>query len=375
MEIRKAARQQSKIRIGVSGPSGSGKTLGALKLAKGLVGSWDKIVVIDSENKSADLYSHLGDYSVLPISAPYSPEKYTEAIHLCEKEGFEVIIIDSGTHEWEGKGGCLEINERLAQAKFKGNTWSAWSETTPRHQKFIDAMIQSPAHVICTLRSKVETAMDADTKKVKKIGVKAITREGVDYEFTIMFELDRDGHYATASKDRTGMYSESDPFQLNEAVGETIKAWCNSGKPPIPEKQENPNPTESKAETSNQPEKKKDSSDTKPKKQDQPFDADKDFAALVSYLAKLQMEIESDEDKIKAFNDVNSKFLKKESFYEKSGKSDLFTKGKKKIHEYLEALKPGQDDPSGLPSESQDSVQQPELAMATAGSKEEEDLF
>lgn len=370
MEIRKAERQQSKIRVGVSGPSGSGKTLGALKLAKGLVGSWDKIVVIDSENKSADLYSHLGEYSVLPISAPYSPEKYTEAIQMCEKHGFEVIIIDSGTHEWDGKGGCLEINERLAQAKYKGNTWAAWAETTPRHQKFIDAMIQSPAHVICTLRSKVETAMDSDTKKVKKVGVKAITREGVDYEFTIMFELDRDGHYATASKDRTGMFSESDPFQINEAVGNTIQAWCNSGKPPIKDPYPKPEP---KTETKASQESKK---ENKPK-QEPAFDADSDYAGLVQYLVKVQMDSIPDEAKMKTFNSVNSKFLAKQELYQKAGKSDVFEKGKKQIHDYIESLKP-KPEPSYEDSAQEPKVEtpsQPELAMATAGDEKGEDLF
>src|SRR5947209_2788964 len=124
LTLRKATRQQTKIRIGLSGPSGSGKTYSALLLASGMA-PWEKIAVIDTENGSADLYSHLGGYSVITLTAPFSPERYIEAIEECQKAGMEVIVIDSVTHEWEGKGGCLESNELLGQTKFKGNVWSA----------------------------------------------------------------------------------------------------------------------------------------------------------------------------------------------------------------------------------------------------------
>jgi hypothetical protein len=225
--LRKAEKKKSRLRIGLSGTSGSGKTYSALLLAYGLVGDWTKVAVVDSENGSADLYSHLGDYQVLPISAPFSPEKYIEAIHTCEDAGMHVIIIDSASHEWEGKGGCLEINEQLAQTKFKGNTWSAWSQTTPRHQKFLEAMLTSPAHIITTARAKQDTVQVEG--KVKKIGVKEIQREGYEYELTLNFNIDRDNHLATASKDRTGMFINADPFVINVDTGKKLKEWAESG--------------------------------------------------------------------------------------------------------------------------------------------------
>lgn len=120
---------------------------------------------------------------------------------MCEDAGFEVIIIDSISHEWEGEGGCLEINDMIARTKFKGNTWGAWSETTPRHQKFIQTLTQSKCHIVTTSRSKTETAQVDG--KVKKIGLKEIQREGFEYELTLNFNIERDGHYAIASKDRT----------------------------------------------------------------------------------------------------------------------------------------------------------------------------
>lgn len=227
--LRPAERKQAKLRIGLSGPSGSGKTYSALLLARGIASDWDKICLIDTENGSGELYSHLGHYNTITLEAPYSPERYIAAIKAAENAGMEVIIVDSVTHEWDGKGGVLEINELVAQSKFKGNTWSAWSETTPRHQKFIEAITTSSCHVITTVRNKVETMM-TDDKKVKKVGTKEIQREGFEYELTINFTIDRDTHMAIASKDRTGLFISRDPFVIDSTTGEEIMKWNGAGK-------------------------------------------------------------------------------------------------------------------------------------------------
>ena len=146
MQLRKATRQKAKIRLGLSAVSGGGKTYSAILIAKGLCGDLSKVAVIDTENNSADLYADLGDYSVLPLEAPFTPENYIQAIKACEAAGMEVIIIDSITHEWEGKGGCLQIQEQL------GGKYQDWAKVTPRHQAFIDAILQSSCHVITTVR-------------------------------------------------------------------------------------------------------------------------------------------------------------------------------------------------------------------------------
>lgn len=228
-QIKKAERKQAKLRIGVSGPSGSGKTYSALLLARGLATDWSKVCLIDSENGSGELYSDLGDYNVICLEAPYSPERYIEALKAAEDAGMEVIVIDSVSHEWEGKGGCLEINEILAASKFKGNTWSAWSETTPRHQRFITAIVTSSCHVITTVRNKIDTVM-GDDKKVKKVGTKEIQREGFEYELTVNFNIDRETHRAMASKDRTNLFESRDPFLIDIKTGEEIAAWNAGGK-------------------------------------------------------------------------------------------------------------------------------------------------
>lgn len=228
MQLQKATRKKSKLRLNLSGPSGSGKTYSALLMAKGLIGTWEKIAVIDTENGSASLYDHLGSFNTIDLQAPFSPERYIEAIDACIKAGIECIIIDSSTHEWNGAGGCIEINEKLAQAKFKGNTWSAWSQTTPRHDAFVNKVLQCPVHIITCTRSKMETVM-TDDKKVKKLGMKDIQREGWEYELTVSLNIDRDTHTATASKDRTELFENKDPFIITEATGKLIKDWCELG--------------------------------------------------------------------------------------------------------------------------------------------------
>lgn len=227
--FKKAKRSLSKLRLAVQGPSGSGKTYGALMLAKGLGG---KIAVIDTERGSASLYADLKgmpEFDVLNLDAPYTPEKYIEAIHAAENEGYDVLIVDSMTHEWDGQGGCLELIDQIARAKYRGNTWSAWSELTPRHRRFVDAMLQSKCHIIATMRSKTETVQtenDKGKKVIQKLGMKAIQRDGMDYEFTVVFDLQADGHFATVSKDRTALFN--DPIVLSESVGAKIADWLKS---------------------------------------------------------------------------------------------------------------------------------------------------
>ncbi len=236
MQLQKATRKKSKLRLNLSGPAGSGKTYSALVMAKGLVSEWSKIAVIDTENGSASLYDHLGPFNALDLQAPFSPERYIEAIDTCIKAGMECIIIDSSSHEWSGPGGCVEINENLASAKYRGNTWSAWSETTPRHDSFIQKVLQCPVHVITCTRSKMETVM-TDDKKVKKLGMKDIQRDGWEYELTVSLSIDRDTHKATASKDRTEVFEKMEPFIITETTGKLIRKWCEQGieppKPPI----------------------------------------------------------------------------------------------------------------------------------------------
>lgn len=226
MEIRKAERRQVKIKLGLQGPSGSGKTYSSLLLAFGLTGNWTKIAIIDTENFSADLYSHLGNYNVLSLGHPFTPERYIEAIKICEKAGIEVIVIDSVSHEWEGTGGILETHGNMP-----GNSFTNWSKLTPRHNAFIQAILQSPCHIIATIRSKQDYVLNERNGKYvpEKVGLKGVTREGLDYEFTIVFDLDIK-HFALASKDRTGLFMDKPQFLITDRIGQRLKGWCTEAK-------------------------------------------------------------------------------------------------------------------------------------------------
>jgi len=210
MQLKQASKSQVCIRLGIQGPLSSG---------------WSKIAVIDTEFGSANLYSHLGQYNVLSLSAPYSPEKYMDAIHVCESAGMEVIILDSISHEWEGTGGILDIHNSMA-----GNSFTNWGKITPRHNAFVRSILQSPCHIIATIRSKQDYILtDKNGKMVpEKVGLKGVQRDGIEYEFTILFELDIK-HYATSSKDRTSLFAGTPEFKLTQEVGKKLLEWCNQG--------------------------------------------------------------------------------------------------------------------------------------------------
>ena len=243
--FKKAQRSLSKLRLAIQGPSGSGKTYGALQLAKGLGG---RIAVIDTERGSASLYSDIEgmpEFDVLDLDAPFTPERYIEAITAAEQAGYDILIIDSMTHEWSGVGGCLEINDALARSRYKGNSWAAWNEVTPRHRKFVDKMLTSTCHIIATMRSKTDTVQNERNgrKVVEKVGIKTEQRDGMDYEFTIVFDVTPTDHIATTSKDRTALFN--DPMILNVEVGQKIASWLSSAKPaPTPAPAVAPAPVE-----------------------------------------------------------------------------------------------------------------------------------
>lgn len=225
LQLRKATRQKAKIRLGLSAVSGGGKTYSSLLIGYGITKDWSKIALIDTENGSGDLYANLGDYNVVTLEAPYSPERYIEAIKACEDAGMELIIIDSITHEWDGKGGCLEIQSKL------GGRYQDWATVTPRHDAFINAILSSKCHIITTVRRKQDYEMTKDNNgkvKVEKAGLKEVTREGFEYELTVNLEIDV-RHNATASKDRTGLFIDNPPFIPTIETGELIREWCESG--------------------------------------------------------------------------------------------------------------------------------------------------
>lgn len=221
-QIRKAQRKKAKLRLGIAAPSGAGKTYSALLLAFGLGG---KVGILDTENGSADLYANLGEYDVLPLHAPYEIKKYLNAIHEFERAGYSTIIIDSLSHAWAGEGGLLE-----KVGKMSGNSYTNWRNITPEHNLLVETMLQSSCHIIATMRSKTEYVLEENDKGKqvpKKVGLAPVQREGMDYEMTVMFDLDI-RHNATTTKDRTGLF-DGRIFTPTVETGKELLAWLDGG--------------------------------------------------------------------------------------------------------------------------------------------------
>ena len=222
MNLRQSSKKQAKIKLALQGCAGSGKTYSALLLAHGLCNDWTKIAVIDSENGSADLYAHLGTYNVLNLSENFTPETYIEAIKVCEDAGIEVIIIDSISQCWDY---LLEYHANL-----QGNSFTNWQKVTPRINAFMQKILQSRSHVICTMRCKQDYVLSEKNGKMvpEKVGLKAVMRDGIDYEFTIVFDINMK-HHAIASKDRTALFVNKPEFIITPTTGQAILDWCNEG--------------------------------------------------------------------------------------------------------------------------------------------------
>jgi hypothetical protein len=242
MQFRKAERKKAKARIGLAGPAGSGKTYSALLTAKGL---GEKIAFIDTENGSGDLYANICNYDILNITAPFTPDKYIQAIKAAEEAGYGTIIIDSLSHAWAGEGGLLDLQGKITDSG-KANSYSAWRFVTPKHNAMVEAILQSKCHIIATMRSKIEyiqTIGNGGKTEIKKVGLAPIQRDGMEYEFTIFFELGQD-HNANTTKDRTSLF-DGQYFTPSVKTGETIKAWLESGVDVKAETEYKPNKVES----------------------------------------------------------------------------------------------------------------------------------
>ena len=233
-QIKKAKREKIYVKIALMAPSGGGKTYGALRLATGMAeeikketGKDARILMANTEAKRGYYYANEFNYDIVDIDAPHNPERYVELIDLAVQEGYDILIIDSSSHEWEGKGGCLELQQQA------GGTYQSWAKVTPRHQKFINAIADSPIHIIATMRGKDQYEMTKDDRgktSVQKLGVGARQRDGFEYEFSVTFLIDQKTNTAEPQKDNTHIFDSEGPTILSEAHGVKIMQWANSGE-------------------------------------------------------------------------------------------------------------------------------------------------
>lgn len=246
-EIVRAQRSQARLRLGLTAPSGGGKTWSSLLLAKGIVEALlsaglpgtieGKIGLIDTERKSSQLYSHLVPFDTIEMEAPYTVDRYLAALRQFEKAGYLVVIIDQVTHAWSGVGGILEVAEKMSKGQ-GGNSFNAWATATPEYQRFVDGLLASSCHLICTMRQKTkwemterQNASGRMTKTPTRIGMAPEMRAGFEYEFTTLLGLSVEGNVATNLKDRSGVFGEIGNVvgRLDESWARRMAAWLTTG--------------------------------------------------------------------------------------------------------------------------------------------------
>lgn len=223
-----ATKRQSKLRLTIDGPAGSGKTYTSLRFAHALGG---KIALIDTERGSASKYAGEAPdgipwaFDVVNLTQ-FSPERYTEAIQAAGRLGYNVLIIDSLSHAWEGVGGALELKQKA------GESWSAWRNITPIHNRMVDAILQAPLHVITTMRSRMEYLPETDERgkiiNVRKVGLSPIQRPGMEYEFDLVCDMDW-SHILTVSKSRCSAVADLRVERPGPEFLQPVIAWLADG--------------------------------------------------------------------------------------------------------------------------------------------------
>lgn len=227
--FKKATKKQAKARVGISGPAGAGKTYTALRLATAMC---ERVAVIDTEHGSASKYADEFDFDVLELD-DFHPTNYVQAIRAAEAAGYDGLVIDSISHEWSGKNGCLELVEMYAKRNKGGNKFAAWGDVTPLHNEFIEAIHSAQLHIFATMRSKMDYIQTQDDKgrtKIEKVGMAPITRDGVEYEFDIVGEMDLE-HTLVITKSRCKRLADRVIRFPGEELAKEIKAWLSDGAP------------------------------------------------------------------------------------------------------------------------------------------------
>lgn len=241
MNIKKATRTQAKLRLALIGPAGSGKTYTALKVARVLADAGNgRILVFDTERGSASKYAGLRDeeigtfeFDVVDDVPNFSPQTYTEIVRLAEREGYDVLIIDSLSHAWVGREGALEIVDKTTARMKQPNNFAAWREVTPLHNAMVDAILGARMHIIATMRSKIEYVQDRDVNGkpiVRKVGMQPVQRDGLEYEFDVVCDLDQD-NTLSVTKTRCPALRGAVIRQPGRAFAEILLGWLQEGVP------------------------------------------------------------------------------------------------------------------------------------------------
>lgn len=229
--FRDATKSQLKARIAFAGPSGSGKTLSALKFARVLAGPTGRILVVDTERGSASLYADRFAFQTYEFTPPYDVRTLTELIQAAGVEGFDVLVIDSLSHFWSAEGGLLDFVDAQGAATFQ----KGWKAGTPVQNRMVDAILAYPGHVVVTMRAKTEYVIEKVNGKdtPRKVGMAPVQRDGIEYEFTLTFDVDYD-HNLHVSKSRCSEIAAVGVYRAPEVekAADTFLSWLTSGEAP-----------------------------------------------------------------------------------------------------------------------------------------------
>lgn len=235
VSFRPAVKYESKLRLALIGPSGSGKTMTSLIIASRLAEhTGTSVAVIDTERGSASKYADQYAFDVLEMTE-YGPGKYVEAIRAAQAAGYGVLVIDSLSHAWAGKGGALEMVDEAAARSKSGSSFSAWREVTPEHNRMVDAIAGAGMHVIVTMRSKMGYVQDTDDRGktvIRKVGMQPVQRDGLEYEFDMVGDMDSDNQLVL-SKSRCPELSSAVIKKPDGAVADTLWAWLQGSPAPV----------------------------------------------------------------------------------------------------------------------------------------------
>lgn len=230
LNIRPAVRGGFKVIIALAGPQGSGKTYTALKMARGMVSKPSEIGFLDTESKRGSLYADIldGRFRIADLFPPFSPSRYAQAIKEFQDAGVKVLVIDSGSHEWEGEGGCDDIaNAPLAAGKKMAN----WVGAKREHKGFMNTLLHCDMNIIVCLRAREKTDFKDPAKPVS-LGIQPICEKNFMFEVTASLLMENEGktqHFLKMPYYFKEAFGTGAGY-LGEEAGRKIIEWINTGE-------------------------------------------------------------------------------------------------------------------------------------------------